>query len=268
MSGFEFAPYVSASKPCSDGATPGAKALLKYVLDEFDFAHSLGIYNCRTIRNSSKISQHAKGRALDIGVTPIGGKRDPRGDDISRLLVAHAADLGIMFLKWGAKGDYSKDGGAGQWSKNQYKGNPVGDSLHMNHVHVDLHPTAAANLNYATIEAILGRQAEPKVFDQAAVVATTVDHEAVRRFAERRNLGVLQVLEDGKLIDTASGVDAAVGSWGLVVGGLAAKRAVKSGLPAFTALVGETRVETAAMVAELGERFPADEWERRGVPVD
>jgi uncharacterized protein YgiM (DUF1202 family) len=135
---------------CSEGPTPGAKALLAYLLDRFPDARSMGIYDCRSsAANKKKWSEHAEGRAVDFGIpTSNSGKARPElGDPVVELLTPRAKELGIELLiynrrAWSARTPRGRD---------YLKGPP-----HYDHVHIGLTPTAGSKLNYATVEAVLG----------------------------------------------------------------------------------------------------------------
>ena len=64
---FRFASYQSATTD-SGGPTPGTLALRRYCLARWDFASFMGLYNPRNVRGGSRLSHHAEGRALDIGI--------------------------------------------------------------------------------------------------------------------------------------------------------------------------------------------------------
>lgn len=140
-------------KGCTGAATPGSKAFLAYLLDTFPYTKSMGLYNCRNVAGKSDKSEHAEGRALDLGI-PITTSKKAKpelGDPVTELLMPHGKRLGIQLMiynrrAWSAR---SPDG-------REYKG----PHPHYDHVHLGLTPIAGAMLTYATLEEVLGG-AEP-----------------------------------------------------------------------------------------------------------
>ncbi len=143
-----FAPAVKATR-CSGGPTPGAKALLAYLLDRYSYAESQGIYNCRKVRGGNSRSTHSEGRAVDLKI-PVGrggSARPELGDPVVRLLASQGKRLGIQRLIYNRQ----------SWSAAAPSGKHYGGKHpHFDHVHIELTPQAAAALNYATLEAVLG----------------------------------------------------------------------------------------------------------------
>ncbi len=143
-----FAPAVSATR-CSGGPTPGAKALLAYLLDRYSYASSQGIYNCRPVRGGRSRSIHSEGRAVDLRI-PVGrgGKARPElGDPVVGLLASQGKRLGIQRMIYNRQ----------SWSAKAPNGRRYnGKHPHFDHVHIELTPKAAASLNYATLDAVLG----------------------------------------------------------------------------------------------------------------
>ena len=135
---------------CSEGPTPGAKALLAYLLDRFPHSRSMGIYYCRpSAANAKKWSEHAEGRAVDLGIpkSNSGKARPELGDPVVELLKPRAKELGIELLIYNRQAWSARTPGG----RDYLKGPP-----HYDHVHIGMTPDAAARLNYATVEAILG----------------------------------------------------------------------------------------------------------------
>jgi hypothetical protein len=117
----------------------------------FPYQFSLGICNCRSVRGGSTFSHHANCRAYDCGI-PTNDKRyrPELGDPIHRLLGPHGQRLGFDHLILN-RIIYSRRSPDGR----PYKGvHP-----HYNHAHIGLTSKAGANLNYATLVAVLGEPA-------------------------------------------------------------------------------------------------------------
>ena len=130
--------YSGAPSRCSGGTLPGTRELanvLKYV---FPGARSWGGYNCRAnTANTSQLSVHASGRAIDLFVPLDRGSADnDLGDPIANYLIANAEALGIEYLVW----DRSQWSAGRTSNKQRYYGGP---HPHHDHLHIELSPTMA-----------------------------------------------------------------------------------------------------------------------------
>ena len=72
--------------------------LLKYILLKFPYAKSMGVYNCRNVAGSTSLSQHACGRACDIGIPVLsnGAANTALGYPIIRFLYEFSTEFGIV----------------------------------------------------------------------------------------------------------------------------------------------------------------------------
>lgn len=131
----------------SRGPTPGAKALLDWILATTPHTTNLGIYNYRPVRGGGTLSVHAEGRAIDVG-TP-----DPLAqaavDDLLPLLVEHHADLGLQLAIWRRRVWSNTRQGEG-WRPY------TGTDPHTGHTHLELTRAAAAALTPSMIADTLG----------------------------------------------------------------------------------------------------------------
>lgn len=103
MSGVRFdrMPAWQGANVCTDGPTPGARALLAYWLEAYrPPGSSLGIFNCRTVRGGSTTSLHGEGRAVDLGV-PV----TAAGHDTMRRFLRTLAPAAEQWLLRLVKGD-------------------------------------------------------------------------------------------------------------------------------------------------------------------
>lgn len=89
-------PYQSCSS-CSGRAQPGTRALLRYLLQRFPYARSMGIYSCRNVSGTSTRSIHSCGRAIDLGIPTLSNGRanTALGHPVVRFLDEFAQELGI-----------------------------------------------------------------------------------------------------------------------------------------------------------------------------
>ncbi len=134
---------------CLPALPGGAKSVAAYLEDRFPYQRSLGICNCRDVRGGSTLSHHGPCWAYDSGI-PVGagGVYLPEfGDPIIELLGPHGRRLGLdhLILNRIIYSARSPDGRV-------YRGTHP----HFNHAHIGLSEEGAANLNYATLVAVLG----------------------------------------------------------------------------------------------------------------
>src|SRR3712207_1395017 len=129
-------PFDPVGTKCGDGPRPGVVALRDDLLARFPQGHSLGIFNCRNVNGSSKLSLHSEGRALDFGLRqPDPATATPAGDDVFAFLVDHAASLGVQLVIWNRR----------CWSARTEKTTPFKGKAgpHLDHLHIELCRAAA-----------------------------------------------------------------------------------------------------------------------------
>lgn len=138
-----FPPWQPATH-CSGSATPGAQALMRWIIEEYGSkgAMNWGIYNCRTVRGGATTSLHGEGRALDVGF-PLG---DPDGDALRNRLLKVPGRLGIQAIIYERK-IYSRLSPEGRYYD--------GVAPHYDHLHIELTREAGQNLSYATVKEVL-----------------------------------------------------------------------------------------------------------------
>ena len=151
---------------CSSGPTPGAKALLAYLLDRFDYSTSGGIFHCRPVVGGTSWSEHAEGRALDLMIPTTSDRRarPELGNPVTELLMPHGKRLGIQLMIYDKR----------SWSARFPNGKEYrGTNPHYDHVHLGMTPIAGSMLNYATVESVLGGGTPPpKLADPTHRVTT------------------------------------------------------------------------------------------------
>lgn len=140
-----FPPWEPATT-CSGSATPGAQALMRWIIEEYGAkgAQNWGIYNCRDIRGGSTTSLHGEGRALDVGF-PLG---DPDAEELRKRLLRVVGRLGVQAIIYERV----------IYSAKSPEGRPyTGVAPHFDHLHIELTSEAAQRLTYATVRAALSR---------------------------------------------------------------------------------------------------------------
>jgi hypothetical protein len=120
-----------ADGDCAGDMTAGAKQLRQQLLQQFTKVKEIGGYNCRAnTANTSQLSIHAMGRALDIMTGD--------GTDIADYLVQNSNALGIQRIIWNHTIWQRTRSGA---TSKQYSGpNP-----HTDHVHAEIDKATAQN---------------------------------------------------------------------------------------------------------------------------
>lgn len=123
---------------CGGSLLAGTDVLREYLYLYFPQAYSIGGYSCRPIvGNSSAMSVHATGRALDIMIHTVDGEADnSKGDEIGNWLIENAEFIGVQMIIWDrwlwrADRDPPKD--------KDY----TGEHPHHDHLHVELSVDAA-----------------------------------------------------------------------------------------------------------------------------
>ena len=126
---------------CFPGMTPGNEILREYVYDHFPQTYSIGGYSCRHINgDSSTMSVHATGRALDIMLHTVEGEADnDLGDPIGNWLIENAEAIGIQFIIWDL---YTWGAARNPGQKGSHYG---GAHPHHDHLHIELSLEASAN---------------------------------------------------------------------------------------------------------------------------
>ncbi|MCB9597843.1 MAG: extensin family protein [Sandaracinaceae bacterium] len=141
----QYVPYTGAGpwvgpSACGGSLLAGSAELRDWLLVAFPQVRSIGGYSCRSINgDSSTMSVHATGRALDIMLPLDGGEADnDLGDPIGAYLIEHAEEIGIQYIIWDRwTWSASRTPGA--------KGRAYGGAHpHHDHLHVELSTDAAA----------------------------------------------------------------------------------------------------------------------------
>lgn len=136
---YDDAPKWTGSAACGGELLPGGHKLGEYLLDHFDAVSSVGGYACRrNTADSSRMSVHGTGRALDVFIPKTNGAADnTRGDRVANWLVMHAQRIGVQLVIW---------------DRTIWRANGTNDSAyggphpHDDHIHVEI-TTEAASLS-------------------------------------------------------------------------------------------------------------------------
>ena len=115
---------------------PGTKVLAEYLKNNFEGAKSYGGYSCRqNTANSSQLSVHGTGRAIDLFVPLDGGEADnDLGDEIADWLLENSSAIGIQLVIW----DQSI-WSSGRATECRSYGGP---HPHRDHLHIELNTSA------------------------------------------------------------------------------------------------------------------------------
>ncbi len=87
---------------CAGRLTEGARRVGAALRTRFPGITSIGGYSCRrNTANTSKMSVHGGGRALDIFIPKAGGSADNgQGDPVANFLVKNAERIGVQLIIW------------------------------------------------------------------------------------------------------------------------------------------------------------------------
>lgn len=124
---------------CTGTFTDGARILKEYIEQNFPGVTSIGGYSCRAnTANTAETSVHGVGRALDIMITPVGGRANAAvGDRIANWLLQNAAAIGVQYVIWNRV----------RWSGSVRSGSKdaayTGPNPHIDHVHAEINLDAA-----------------------------------------------------------------------------------------------------------------------------
>lgn len=153
-------PWVGPSG-CTGGLTTGAARLRDWIGRSFPQVTHVGGYSCRSINgDSTTMSVHATGRALDIHIPTHAGDADnDLGDPVGNWFIEHAEEIGIQYIIWD-RWTWNASRAAG--SKERMYG---GAHPHHDHLHVELSVDGGA----AATPWFSGPMAPPEAADCPAI---------------------------------------------------------------------------------------------------
>ena len=126
-----------------ENTTAGAKALAAYIRGNFEGVRSIGGFGCRpNSANTSRLSVHGTGRALDVMLPLSGGKADNTlGDKIAEFVIMNATEIGVQTVIWDNTIWSSTNPGV-----HRYYGDKSNVTLrHEDHLHIEINLEAAGN---------------------------------------------------------------------------------------------------------------------------
>jgi hypothetical protein len=182
--------YVGAGDTPSDGPTPGIENWKHYVLGRWPGGMDLGSFGVRNMRNSSKLSVHAVGRAWDWRYADPGPGRAV-ADEAIAFAIEHHEVLGIQAIH-----DYvnctiwrSSRAGMGPGWKTQKPSSDMGQAW-AQWLHWEVHPDAA--LHKATVEQIVSGAPRPTPGSAASATSPSLPQPTLRRDDHGANVTLLQ----------------------------------------------------------------------------
>ncbi|NIS36376.1 MAG: hypothetical protein GWN73_38280, partial [Actinobacteria bacterium] len=124
---------------CGGSLLPGTAELRYYLLANFEQVSGIGGYSCRrNTGNTSQMSVHGTGRALDIFIPLDGSSADnDAGDVVANWLIEHTEEIGVQYVIWDQW----------QWVAARSSGDKdrmyTGPHPHHDHLHIELTEEAA-----------------------------------------------------------------------------------------------------------------------------
>lgn len=133
---YDAAPAWRGQAACAGALREGTRGLAEYLSDRYAAIDTVGGYACRrNTADSSRMSVHGTGRALDLMIPKKGGGADSaRGDVIANWLVMNAQRIGVQLIIWNRTVWRSNGTNAGPYS---------GPHPHDDHIHVEITNAAA-----------------------------------------------------------------------------------------------------------------------------
>jgi hypothetical protein len=125
----------SCHHPACSAGLPGTLAFARYIRQAFPQISSAGGFECcrQNTGNTSKLSVHSIGRAIDLMIPMVNGDADnTAGDAVANWLIMNAASIGIQYIAWDRT----------SWSGSRPAGSKVspyqGPIPHIDHIHMEL----------------------------------------------------------------------------------------------------------------------------------
>ncbi|MBN8463488.1 MAG: hypothetical protein J0M01_11850, partial [Dechloromonas sp.] len=145
---YDDGPAWSGGRNCAGGLLPGSRELGDFLRRNFRAVSNVDGYACRAnTANTSRLSLHGTGRAIDVFIPLSRGAADnTAGDAVANWLIQNAEAIGVQFIVW----DRSS------WNASRPPGTKLraytGPHPHNDHLHVEL-TIAGANRRTAWFRA-------------------------------------------------------------------------------------------------------------------
>lgn len=133
---YDSAPAWRGTAACAGTLRDGTRVLGDFLSDRYAAIDTVGGYACRrNTADSSRMSVHGTGRALDLMIPTKGGDADSaRGDIIANWLVMNAQRIGVQLIIWNRTVWRSNGSNTGVYT---------GPIPHIDHIHVEITNVAA-----------------------------------------------------------------------------------------------------------------------------
>jgi hypothetical protein len=140
---YDAAPAWNGTQGCSGRLQNGSRTLGEHLRMKFPAVRSIGGYACRrNTANTSRMSVHGTGRALDIFIPTRGRAADAAaGDPVANWLVTHASQMGIQLIIWNRSVWRANGSNESAYS---------GPHPHHDHLHVELTEASARAISIPT----------------------------------------------------------------------------------------------------------------------
>jgi len=133
---YDSAPKWSGTAACAKALREGTRDVGEYLRDRFPQVSSIGGYACRkNTADTSRMSVHGTGRALDVFIPKKAGEADgAKGDLVANWLVMNASKIGVQLVIWNRT----------VWRANGKNASRYGGPHpHDDHIHVEITNEAA-----------------------------------------------------------------------------------------------------------------------------
>ena len=182
----------SGGRNCAGGLKSGTREVGDFVKATFAGVTGYGGYACRpNTANTSQLSVHGTGRAMDIMIPLKSGTADnARGDQIANYLVKNAQAMGVQFIIWD-RNDWGASRSAPKLRAY------TGPNPHTDHIHVELSPAGAAAMTswFAT------NSPPPPASNTATVMATSLN----LRTGPSTSYAIVRTLPNGATVNVLAG---------------------------------------------------------------
>jgi hypothetical protein len=127
-------PEIPTNPPrrCSGEVLKGTRALGRFAFAQWRGRNS-GMYSCRPIEGTNRLSLHGTGRAVDVGLLASRPSEKKRGDQLFAWLIKNSGNIGLQEAIWNGW----------IWTPDKGLQKHTGKNPHTNHVHFALNEDGA-----------------------------------------------------------------------------------------------------------------------------